>query len=46
MNEKLSLSEFTREDGFELSQYLTKLFDYVAKLGVPPEVTSKDEWNY
>lgn len=42
MNEKLSLSEFASEDGFELNQYLTQLFEYVSKLRISPETTSED----
>lgn len=42
MNEKLSLSEFTSEEGFELNQYLTQLFEYVAKLRISTETTSED----
>ncbi|MEH7273077.1 hypothetical protein [Neobacillus vireti] len=45
MNEtKLLLSEFANEEGFELTNYLTHLFEYVSKqLGQTPAINTTSE---
>jgi flagellin-specific chaperone FliS len=45
MNEsKLLLSQFASEEGFELSQYLNHLFEYVStQLGQNPPSTTEAE---
>ena len=45
MNEtKLLLSQFTNEEGFELTNYLTHLFEYVShQLGQNPAINTTTE---
>lgn len=41
---KLLLSQFANEEGFELTSYLTHLFEYVAhQLGQCPEINTSTE---
>jgi hypothetical protein len=45
MNEtKLLLSQFANEEGFELSKYLTRLFEVVSdQLGQAPTISTSSE---